>query len=148
MELSERLSEYYWINVADDHCPFGGIIEHTNLIGPKYGGRHIVYLSKYFDISEKIAGESDGLIIATFVQSLLELFPDFLEKAYCVPVFRSNTAANVCPLGFSELVPECAIPLEGAIASIPHVYPDERSVNNSIRFDSSFSGIILRVYQS
>ena len=93
LELSERLSEYYWINVADDHCPFGGIIEHTNLIGPeKYGGRHIVYLSKYFDISEKIAGESDKHIIATFVQSLLELFPDFSRKSILrSSVFRSNT---------------------------------------------------------
>lgn len=136
LELSENLSDYYWINVANDHCPFGGIIEHTNLVSPdNYGGRHIVYLSKYFDISEKIARAADQDIIETFLQSLLKIFPDLSqEKILRAHVFRSNTAANVCPLGFGEIVPECELPIKGAfLANMPHVYPDERSVNNSIR---------------
>ena len=54
LELKESLSDIYWMNVADDGFPFGGVIEHTNMI-PKeaYNGSHIVYLSRYFAMSEE-----------------------------------------------------------------------------------------------
>ena len=48
LELNESLSDTYWLNVNDPSFPFVGVIEHTNFESPKtYGGRHIVYLSKY-----------------------------------------------------------------------------------------------------
>ena len=44
------------------------------------------------------------------------------------------TAATVCDMNFSEKIPNCKTPLENMyLASMPHVYPDERSTNNSIR---------------
>src|SRR5271170_2471236 len=46
LELSRPLSTIYWLNVADPGFPFGGVIEHTNLVpATEYQGRHIVYLS-------------------------------------------------------------------------------------------------------
>ena len=48
MVLDRKLSDVYWLNVADRSIPFVGVIEHTNLIGPEhYGDKHIVYLSNY-----------------------------------------------------------------------------------------------------
>jgi hypothetical protein len=49
-------------------------------------------------------------------------------------VFSSRTAAVVCDLNFSKRVPACRAPLRRMfLAAMPHVYPDERSCNNSIR---------------
>jgi hypothetical protein len=49
-------------------------------------------------------------------------------------VFSSRTAAVVSGLGFSKQVPACRAPLRRMfVASMPHIYPDERSCNNSIR---------------
>ena len=48
LELDRSLSETYWLNVNDLSFPFVGVIEHTNMEpASAYGGRHIVYLSRY-----------------------------------------------------------------------------------------------------
>jgi len=49
-------------------------------------------------------------------------------------IFRTDTAATVCDLHFSKKIPDCKTPIRNMyIASMPHIYPDERSCNNSIR---------------
>ena len=35
LELKEKLSDIYWMNIADKGYPFGGVIEHTNFISKK-----------------------------------------------------------------------------------------------------------------
>ena len=48
--------------------------------------------------------------------------------------FRTRSAAVVVDLNFSKKVPLYKTPLENLyLCSMPHLYPDERSVNNSIR---------------
>ena len=44
LETTRPLSSIYWLNVADPGFPFGGIIEHTNLIPQERYGRHVAYL--------------------------------------------------------------------------------------------------------
>src|SRR5205807_2343188 len=56
LELRRPLTGVYWTNVCDAEMPFGGIIEHTNLVpAADYGGRHVVYLSRYFTADEPVA---------------------------------------------------------------------------------------------
>ena len=35
IEIDRQFSPYYWTNIGDDALPFVGLIEHTNLIGPR-----------------------------------------------------------------------------------------------------------------
>ena len=136
VETSQALSDVYWLNVADDGFPFGGVIEHTNLV-PKenFGGRHISYLSRYFPLTHPLATEKEEEIIEAFTQSLRRLFPNLkAEEILRVRCFRTHTAATVCGLNFSQSVPRFDSPLENLyVASMAHIYPDERSCNNSIR---------------
>lgn len=140
LELTESLSPVYWLNIADKNYPFGGIIEHTRFIDTThYANRHIVYLSKYFSMDEKIATLAQGEIEQLMVDRLPSIFPDFkasnIIKSH---VFKSNTAATVCDLNFSEKVPEVESAIKNLfICNMAHVYPDERSVNNSIRIASN-----------
>ena len=136
LELKKSFSDIYWMNVADAGFPFGGVIEHTNFI-PKeqYNNSHIVYLSRYFAMSEDLAKMNDEEIKAVMIPPLKRINPNFSEdwikKVY---VFKSNTAATVCDLNFSEKVPACQTPIENLyLANMAHIYPDERSTNNSIR---------------
>jgi hypothetical protein len=49
-------------------------------------------------------------------------------------VFRGKHAAPVVDLGFPRRIPRFRTPLKNFyLASMCHLYPDERSVNNSIR---------------
>ena len=136
LELKNSISDIYWMNVADEGFPFGGVIEHTNMI-PKenYNGSHIVYLSRYFAMSEDLATMSEEEIKKVMIPPLKKINPAFSEDwIKNVYVFKTNTAATVCDLNFSKRVPKCQTPIEGLyVANMAHIYPDERSTNNSIR---------------
>lgn len=132
----QPLSHIYWLNVADPGFPFGGVIEHTNFIDPAtYQNKHIVYLSRYFSASEEIATQNDEIVTGLMLSALRTLRPSFHESNLeDVFIFRTDTAATVCDVNFSKKIPECKTRIRNMyIASMPHIYPDERSCNNSIR---------------
>ena len=136
LELSRPLSDIYWLNVAHEGFPFGGVIEHTNFIpADRYRGVHIAYLSRYFTWDEEIGRQNSQKIEETMIAPLTRVFPDFdpnrIEQTH---VFKTSTAATVCDLNFSEKIVDCRLPIENLfLANMMHVYPDERSTNNSIR---------------
>jgi protoporphyrinogen oxidase len=136
LELDRPLSQVYWLNVADSGFPFGGVIEHTNFIPSNvYGGRHLVYLSRYFEAGNALASMPEQELARIMIDPLDRIYPQFdrshVHKAH---VFRTLTAATVCDLQFSKKVPPVVTPLANLyLATMAHVYPDERSCNNSIR---------------
>jgi len=136
LELNRPLSSIYWLNVADEGFPFGGIIEQTNLLpATAYNGSHIAYLSRYFAKEEAIAAMKNEEVAELMLASLPKIYSDF-EKSWLkkVHVFRTNTAATVCDRQFSQKIPPCQTPIQRLfIANMAHVYPDERSANNAIR---------------
>jgi len=136
LELKRPLSATYWLNIADPGLPFGGLIEHTNLVPAQaYQGRHIVYLSKYFAASDEVASLRPAAIEQLMLNGLRRMHPDLIEEDLLrVQVFSARCAAVVCDLNFSRKVPACRAPLRRLfVAGMPHIYPDERSCNNSIR---------------
>ena len=136
VETSRALSDIYWTNVADADFPFGGVIEHTNIVPAQaFKGSHVTYLSRYFELSNKIAKQSDAEIAKEFLAALQKMFPTLRnDEIKSVKCFRSSTAAPVCDLDFSKKLPRYDTPLTGLyVASMPQLYPDERSCNNCVR---------------
>lgn len=136
LELRRPLSSTYWLNIADPGFPFGGIIEHTNLVpAADYQGRNLVYLSRYFAASDELARMSVAATQQLMLGGLKKIYPQLTDADILqVHVFSSRTAAVVCDLDFSKKVPACRAPLKRMyLAAMPHVYPDERSCNNSVR---------------
>lgn len=136
LEMADKLSDIYWLNIADNELPFGGIIEHTNFISPEeYNGRHIAYLSRYFASDEPIATMTNEAIADEFEAAITRVYPNYTpSKTIAKHVFKTPFAATVCDLGFSSKVPNCATEIPNVfVANMAHVYPDERSTNNSIR---------------
>lgn len=136
LETNRPLSDVYWMNVADPGFPFGGIIEHTNFIpSSNYQGRHITYLSRYFAHEDPLAKMPKEKVIELMLEKLPQIYPGFQhEWIEDIHLFRTMTAATVCDLNFSERVPSCKTEVEHLfLANMAHIYPDERSTNNSIR---------------
>lgn len=136
VETSRALSNTYWMNVADESFPFGGIIEHTNLVSPQnFGGRHVTYLSRYFPLDNPLAKMPEEKIIAEFLPGLKKIYPTLQgDEILRVRCFRTLTAAPVNELNFSQKLPRYQSPLPGlSVASMPQLYPDERSCNNCVR---------------
>jgi protoporphyrinogen oxidase len=130
------LSDIYWLNIADPGFIFGGIIEQTNLLPPShYGGLHITYLSRYTEPGHDLMMLSDEELVTRFLADLRRVHPSLsASEVLHAQVFRTDTAAPVCGLGFSRTRPGMNSPIPGLfLANMTHVYPDERSVNNSIR---------------
>lgn len=86
-------------------------------------------------MSEDLAKMSNDEIKAVMIPPLKRINPDFSEDwIKNVYIFKTNTAATVCDLNFSDKVPACETPTKNLyIANMAHIYPDERSTNNSIR---------------
>jgi protoporphyrinogen oxidase len=136
LSLKQQALPVYWLNVADPGYDFGGMIEQTNFVPPdEYGGQHIVYLSRYLPVGSPLWKLPDADLIEKAVEQL--------GRAIGRPVggdlirgwvFRGRYAAPRTEIGFHRLIPPFRSPVPGLfVASMCHVYPDERSVNNSIR---------------
>jgi protoporphyrinogen oxidase len=136
LALRQRLSPVYWLNVADPGFDFGGVIEQTHLVPPKtYRGRHLVYLSKYLSTDDRLWSLSDQAVLDLQVAQLSRLFRRdvhaLLEQGW---VFRGAHAAPRTVIGFHRSIPPFRSPVPGLfVANMCQVYPDERSVSNSIR---------------
>lgn len=136
LALRQRLSPCYWLNVADPGFDFGGVIEQTHLVPPEtYRGRHLVYLSRYLSMSDPLWSMSDEAVLERQASQLSQLFRrdvrSLLEASW---VFRSAHAAPETVIGFHRAIPPFQSPIPNLyLANMCHVYPDERSVSNSIR---------------
>lgn len=136
LSLRERLSPFYWLNVADPGYDFGGVIEQTNFVPPQeYNGQHLVYLSRYLPVSDPLWTMSDADVVSRQTGQLEKLFGrDVRPQLQRSWVFRARHAAPLPGVGFHRDIPSFRSPLPGLFtANMAHVYPDERSVNNSIR---------------
>jgi len=135
LELNRKFSDKYWLNIADEGYPFGGIIEHTNFISEsQYSGKHIIYLSRYYDNSEPVASMKKEDIARSMITVLPKINRAF-DKSWIISIhiFKTDSAAVVNDLGFSKKIMSCETPIDNLyIANMVHLYPDERSVNNSI----------------
>lgn len=140
LKMKSRFSNIYWMNIANEKSPFGGIIEHTNLVDKKfYKGDHIVYLSKYFDSKESFYKKNKKDLFKISKNFLKNINPSFDEKNIKdYYIFSSTRAAILNDLNFSKKIVKCNSEIKNVyIANMMHIYPEERSINNSIRVASN-----------
>ena len=141
------LSKIYWLNIGDPGFEFGGAIEQTNFLPPEeYQGLHLTYLSRYATWNEPILQQSDEEIATLFKDQLNSIFPDLDHKGIKeIKVFRTKTAATVCDQNFSQKIPNYKTPIPNLyVANMAHVYPDERSVNNSIKVAFNVDAVLKK----
>jgi len=136
LELDRSLSSTYWLNVNDPGFPFVGVIEHTNFEPAEtYGGRHIVYLSKYLAESDSLYAMNDGQVLEYSLPHLQRMFPDFARSWILAShVWRARFAQPIVTRGYRDLIPSAETPLEGFhIATMAQIYPEDRGTNYAVR---------------
>lgn len=136
LELDRPLSGTYWLNVNDPNFPFVGVIEHTNFEKPAtYGGRHIVYLSKYLPHTDRLYSMSADEFLAYSLPYLKTMFPAFdqnwIQKHH---LWRARWSQPVVERHYNRLLPEENGPADGFhICSMAQIYPEDRGTNYAIR---------------
>ncbi len=136
LELDRPLTEFYWLNIADPSFPFGGVIEQTNLVpADRYGGRRVVYLSKYVLESHPLWKASDGAIWDAMLPWLGRLNSAFdASWIQARHVFRAAFAQPIIPCGYSRAIPPFATPVRGLYhACMAQVYPEDRGQSYAVR---------------
>jgi len=151
LELNRSLSSLYWLNVNDPSFPFVGVIEHTNFEpASTYGGRHIVYLSKYLPPSAELYRMSNEDAVKVAVAALKQMFPDFrrdfLENAH---VWRADYAQPLVERHYSRLIPDFITPVKNLfVSSMAQVYPEDRGTNYAVRNGNQAANIIAATLQN
>ncbi|WP_416400044.1 NAD(P)/FAD-dependent oxidoreductase [Alicycliphilus denitrificans] len=136
LELDRPLSETYWLNVNDPSFPFVGVIEHTNFERPEtYGGRHIVYLSKYLPHTDRLYSMTADEFLDYAIPFIQKMFPRFnrtwIQKHH---LWRARWSQPVVEKYYSTLVPDEDGPAEGLhICTMAQIYPEDRGTNYAIR---------------
>ncbi|GMG81169.1 NAD(P)/FAD-dependent oxidoreductase [Paralimibaculum aggregatum] len=135
LELDRPLSETYWLNVNDPSFPFVGVIEHTNFAGAaRYGGRHIVYLSKYLPHTDPLYRLGAAEMLDFALPHLARMFPEFdpasVQRHH---LWRARWAQPVVERGYSRLIPPEEGPEGLLLCSMAQIYPEDRGTNYAIR---------------
>lgn len=136
LELDRSLSETYWLNVNDPSFPFVGIIEHTNIEpAENYGGRHIIYLSKYLPETDDLFTMGDTDFVNFCLPYLQRMFPEFSPQwILATHVWRARYSQPIVECNYSKIIPAHDTPLENFyIATMAQIYPEDRGTNYAIR---------------
>jgi protoporphyrinogen oxidase len=145
LQMTQSLSDIYWLNIGDPEIPFTGIIEHTNFISPEhYDGSHFLYVSKYLDQDHPYLSMSEEDLFEEYVGYLQRINPEFSpEWVLNRWVFRERAAQPIVTKNYSSRVPEHRTPLHGLyLANSAQIYPEDRGTNYSVRIGNKVASIV------
>ncbi len=136
LQLDRSLSDTYWLNVNDPGFPFVGVIEHTNFDSPaNYGGKHVVYLSRYLAKEDPLWNYDSENYLAFCLGHLQRMFPalqpDWIQD---YRIWSAEFAQPVTERNYSSYVPGRTTPYGNAwVSTMAQIYPEDRGTNYAIR---------------
>lgn len=136
LELSKSLSKTYWLNVNDPDFPFVGVIEHTNFEKVEtYGGRHIVYLSKYLPTTDQLYLMSKDEFLNYTIPYLKKMFPEFsTDWILNSHLWHAQYSQPVVVKQYGALIPKENGPIDGFhLCTMAQIYPEDRGTNYAVR---------------
>jgi protoporphyrinogen oxidase len=107
LSMKRPLTSLCQIPVAPGQVRFGGIVEWTNFVPPRYfGGEHLVYLFTYLPDGRPEWAETDDTLLGAYLEDLQRVIPTFsrADLNWC-SVFRNKFATPVFETGFLRYMP-------------------------------------------
>ncbi len=146
LELTQALTDFYWMNIADRSLPFLGLIEHTNML-PKewYGGSHVLYLTNYVDRSEALFSMTPDEVLELYLPHLTKFNPGF-DRSWIKQMHYNSLSAAQPIIGtrYSERLAEHQTPIKNLwLANTTQIYPEDRGTNYSVRMGRDVAKRIL-----
>lgn len=146
LEIDRSFMPYYWLNIADETMPFGGLIEHTNYIDrSRYGGKHLLYISNYLFPDHPLfrAGKSD--VMATYLPALKRINPDFDESWIGrIHHYRADYAQPVVTRGYRKDIPPMRTQIDNLyLCTMAQIYPEDRGQNYAVQYGDRVAKLML-----
>ena len=149
--MSKPVGDVYWTNVCDPELPFGGIIEHTNLVpASDYGGRHVVYLSRYHTLDERFRDgrpARGGRVVDRAARGAPARVLG-LHGPKVTP-FRTPYAAPLPELGhLARIPPERALVPGLFLSTTAQIYPHDRGMDEGLKRGTAVAELMLESLQA
>ena len=143
---NKSFSPFYWLNIGDNDIPFGGIIEHTNMIDKSnYAGNVIIYISNYMTKENKLYNMSEEELFEEYMKYLKKINSNFSEndvKEY--HVYDEKYAQPIIKCNYSDIILNEKINNENIyICTMPQIYPEDRGMNYAIRLGKKVAKEII-----
>jgi protoporphyrinogen oxidase len=146
LSLEHSLSDIYWMNISAPDLPFTAIIQHTNFMPPeRYGGKHIVYLSRYVPPDDPLFSMPEQELLAMYLPHLKKVNPAFepswIRQSW---LFRDSQAQPIITTGYKALQPAFTTPIRNLyLINTTQIYPEDRGTNYAVRLGRQVSALIL-----
>ncbi len=147
LELDRPLTEFYWMNIADDDVPFLGIIEHTNMLPREWhAGRHVVYLTNYLDREDRLFNLSEDELVEEYLAHLYKFNQGFRPSWVKEVHYNAVSAAQpIIGSRYSRQKPTHRTPFERVyLANTTQIYPEDRGTNYSIRMGREVAEMMMK----
>jgi len=132
----KQFTPYYWINIGDTDIPFGGIIEHTNMIEKgKYNGNHIIYISNYMNKDDKLYKMNKDELLDIYLKHMKKINSDIdKEDIISVSCYEEDDAQPIICTNYSENLLNIELESSGIfMGNMAQIYPEDRGMNYAIR---------------
>lgn len=132
----QKLGDYYWVNVNEDHAEFLVFIRHTKLVdSERYGGKEVYYVGKYCeqDMGEFLRPDDD--VKENWYSYVGQMFPEFdAEQVSDEFLFRFRDAQHIVKCDYGSRIVDYSTPLDGVyLANFTQIYPEDRGTNYAVR---------------
>ena len=144
--MKQSFSNFYWMNIGDSSFPFGGIMEHTNMIDKKeYGDNTVLYISNYLYKSDPQYNLSKEDLLKLYIPYLKKINPDFNEKDIVrLECFEEEYAQPIIKTDYSKDMLDEKLNEEGLyVCTMGQIYPEDRGINYAIREGINVANQIL-----
>jgi len=144
--LKEKLSNYYWLSIADNEFPFLGLIEHTNLI-PKenYNDKNILYITNYLENDNKMMQMNYEELLNHYYPYLKKINNNFSKE--WIENYRFNKigyAQPILPINYSSIKVPLELPVKGLYSgNTAQIYPEDRGTNYSVDIAEKITRLII-----
>ncbi len=145
LALDRPLQENYWISITDPGYPFLVLVEHTNFVpADEYGGRHLIYLGNYLPPDHPLLSLDDAAVLDLFLPFLSRINPAF-DRSWLREhwIFRAPYAQPVVTAGYLHTLPPLNPLPDVYLATMAHVYPQDRGQNYSLNLGERIAARML-----
>jgi protoporphyrinogen oxidase len=122
------------------------VIEHTNFVDAAgYGGRYIVYLSRYCVPDDPFLAMSDHEALEYALPYLKRMFPHLTDAMILgVHSWKAEHAQPIVEVGYASRVPSHITPIKGVcLTTMAQIYPQDRGTNYAIRDGRKVACLLL-----
>ncbi len=133
-KLKKQLTENFWLNITDKEMDIPGMIEISNLNTTL--ADNVVYVPFYLHRDNPKFSEPDEFFINRVKKYSQRVNPNIGEESFIdIRVFRYEYAQPVATVEFLNKLPsiESAARKDFYIADTAYCYPEDRSINESVK---------------